>query len=465
MFGKPKIPENLTLEEYEAAEPVFEEWKKEDTAKKKDISRAGRKIASILGAVFIGQAMLSGAPVPESKAETPQVQSKLADDLEKKVGRYAVISAARKRGTYQEAQRAIPNITGWEKLGIPNEAVDQITRETLPRGWYDTNLGEIRLAADEKLQITKGYNIPGDALAVCYPDARLGGRHRIKFGQAATKDHTPEQLLSVALSHELAHAHDFRFALIAPEKRLEIFSKIIERLSAKNKFQSSYVEKINNPDKQVELVDKAIEYFAVIVSEYLSDPVLAKYRIAKEDVEIVKGFLAAVDPEFKPEEAASKRHKLISSFVRSEMMKKLPRELEVFLGKEEAKNYIEFVSTGPVSFENLSAENFDRADFFNKELKQKLKKMPKEYTFLYRMWRASKRALIDGRLNYQSIVPEDVAGRGLAWASNTAMFKKLLAEFDGVKREQAKVFFEELDGLFDDFSDIGMLLKLDKPQR
>jgi len=464
MFGKPKIPENLTKEELEAAEPVLSEWERKDTAKVKNFLRVQTKIVKIIGTVFAGQVLLTGAAIPLTKAEKPKIESKTAKDLEKKVGSWAVAGVLTPRGTYKEAPRATPNITGWEKFGVSNEVVGQIVRETFPNGWYDRNLSEIKLSPEEKIPMTTGYNVPKDALAVCQPDVRTGGRHAIKFG-VITKDFTPEQILSKYLSHELAHAHDFRYALIPPEKRLELFSKIVERLAAKNRMHSGYVEEINNEDKQVELDIKATEYFAEIVSEYLNDPVVAKYRMAKEDIEIVKGFLATIDPEFKPEEAAAKRQKLISGFVRSEMMRKLPKELGIFLGQEETKTYIDFVSTRPVNFEMLSAENFDRADFFNSELKQKIKKMPKEYTFLYRMWRASKRALIDGRSNYQSVIPEDVAGRGMAWASHTAMFNKLLAEFDGVKREQAKVFFEELDGLFDDFSDISMLLKLDKIQK
>ena len=70
--------------------------------------------------------------------------------------------------------------------------------------------------------------------------------------------------------------------------------KVCERIRDNSRFESDYVEGINNQSGQFERYAKSREYFADIVAAYLSRDL----SLPKEDKEIVEFVIQKVDPDF-----------------------------------------------------------------------------------------------------------------------------------------------------------------------
>jgi hypothetical protein len=99
------------------------------------------------------------------------------------------------------------------------------------------------------------------------------------------------------IAHELAHLNDWETnKLLTLEERLELFNKILERVDAEDKYQSSYVESITNDNKQYEKHTKAKEYYAEIMEAYFS--INGPMSLPEADRAVVKGVIDKLNPQY-----------------------------------------------------------------------------------------------------------------------------------------------------------------------
>ena len=55
---------------------------------------------------------------------------------------------------------------------------------------------------------------------------------------------------------------------LTPQERMTLVQEVVNRVNSRDRFKSSYVEGINNPDKKIQLSEKAGEYYAEITAAY-----------------------------------------------------------------------------------------------------------------------------------------------------------------------------------------------------
>lgn len=359
-------------------------------------------------------------------------------------------------GLYAESPGKEPEIRNFEKLGVSSELVADLVRQTFPRSWATHNVDTIEFK-EETLALPKSYNLQGrDTLAECAPP-QGGKRQRISFSILA-KSYSADYILNETLAHELAHAHDFRYARLSPAERLAFLSKILERLESEGRFRSSYVEDINNKDKAAELEGKALEYWAEIFGTYLSDPFEAKTKLPKEDLEIIKEYFNLVAPGFNFEAAWSRRQKIISQFGRLEMLGKIPEILEGAIQEDRMQEMISFMTAPPPSADK---ESLKRRTDLTDRIEAKLSEMPKSWVALYNGWREGRRLINLARAQYNSNAPHAALEDVRKVKSNCEGFTGILQKLDAKERERAEEFFEELDALLNvDFSNEAPLVEL-----
>jgi hypothetical protein len=114
------------------------------------------------------------------------------------------------------------------------------------------------------------------------------------------------------LPHEIAHANDWnRSKTMSLEERAELLHRVLERVQSADRYKSSYVESINNEDKQLELKEKVNEYWAEVASAYLRcDP-----NLNYKDIAIVHDLITKSDPNFDRQAMKNLRENLIQESV------------------------------------------------------------------------------------------------------------------------------------------------------
>ena len=94
--------------------------------------------------------------------------------------------------------------------------------------------------------------------------------------------------------HEIFHANDWKEnRLLTRTERLELLDEVIDRVNAKDRYQSGYVETIVNKDKQREMGIKCGEYFAEIGRAYLEG-----LPLPQKDAKIIQSVIQKTDPDF-----------------------------------------------------------------------------------------------------------------------------------------------------------------------
>ncbi len=127
------------------------------------------------------------------------------------------------------------------------------------------------------------------------------------------------------LAHELAHANDWDSDLeMSYRERLELLEAIGERLSDSDRYQSWYVESIQNPDKKKERYLKATEYWAEIVKQYFTNP----DKLHIKDFEIVDRHVKRHDPKYDVVSARDKMGSVIWSAMDESEKKRILRALQ-----------------------------------------------------------------------------------------------------------------------------------------
>lgn len=235
-----------------------------------------------------------------------------------------------------------PEIKGFERLEIDNELLAKILEQTFPKEWLSDVHGVTYSGQNLKLPPEYGLNL--SAAAIC--EARIGSESaKIIYGDVATVT-SDIKILERILAHEVAHSADpVSHAGLKLEDRVRFMQRIADRVVAADRFQSTYVENIKNPDPQARQFHRAVEYWGVIWETYLTDPELSTLRLAPADLELILDYLKLTAPDFNAKLAAEMRAKLVS-----QEDKKIALVMEslndTFDSRKERSDFYEFLKHG-----------------------------------------------------------------------------------------------------------------------
>lgn|SRR3989344_6181417 len=213
-----------------------------------------------------------------------------------------------------DKEKLLPELYGFEKLGLDNEKLKEIWSEdngTYPKSWIN---GEISLVyyKDEKVEMPEHY---GENLRRGKAE---GSYHQriMKFyglpGGIKTSNLSKDEIimfLELTFAHEIGHANDWEEdADMEITERQSLLLKVLKRVQSKKPFKSemdtvlnnsSYTEKIQNSDTQENLHLKAKEYWADICKEYFGNVEWLQEKYP-EDFKIVDDFVKKYDSDFNP---------------------------------------------------------------------------------------------------------------------------------------------------------------------
>lgn len=282
--------------------------------------RTSRAIRPIILALGLGIGASGGMHAYQQSQERARIEQEGArieekvERAERLFGEYGKIDAAVTEK--EHATETEPLITetsdillyGHTKLiKVDAKEFKEFLSTTYPKGWVDNEVSSIT-QSDERKPLGEKYGGAKHAtVAAAY--IREGERGKIKFYDV-TLTNSPSHLLRDVLPHELGHGNDWLSDQeMTYEERLDLQLAVAERLSADDRFQSSYVESIQNDNPQAERCLKALEYWAEICGQYFNDPSKLHYN----DYELVNNCVKAGDPDYDENAANEVRNNFLES--------------------------------------------------------------------------------------------------------------------------------------------------------
>lgn len=193
------------------------------------------------------------------------------------------------------------------------KTVRRIILETYPKSWNQEIESVVyKNSADVKSPYTDSKGSSLSVLAWCEGG---GGSKKSKIVFFNGIKTTGIEYVNHTLLHESAHAAmDWvRSATMSSVERADMALAVAERLRSKDRYKSSYVEKISNPDKQTELYTKAVEYVAEISSQYARDAT----KLHIKDFQLVDSQIHKTDPQFNWKDAKQRRDQLIAQALKT----------------------------------------------------------------------------------------------------------------------------------------------------
>ncbi len=181
---------------------------------------------------------------------------------------------------------------------------------TFPLGWVEeiTYIGQ----SNEYEQMSyKG--VKGSALASC---AKVGKQSIITF-YIPTRSASPAYVMH-SLSHEIAHANDWsNDEEMSYKERVDLLYDISQRVFANDRFLSSYVESIENPELGERNFQRATEYWAEISAQYFSDPT----KLNIKDYAIVDSQVRKADPNYNALVSSNQRAEILKAVLAQKLQK------------------------------------------------------------------------------------------------------------------------------------------------
>lgn len=191
---------------------------------------------------------------------------------------------------------------------IPADSLTIVLHRDFPRGWVDSEITSVT-QTDSIRKMSDEYGTGGIEAAHCEDDSLQRSSIVLTGGsRSESMMYTMQQLLP----HEIAHANDwYSDAEMTFEERVVLLDEIVQRVTAKDRWQSTYVEKIKNEDPQVQLSNRAAEYWAEIVSAYFHTPT----KLHKKDFDIVDRMVRRTDPNFDVRKSIDHRAQVVWDIV------------------------------------------------------------------------------------------------------------------------------------------------------
>ncbi len=230
---------------------------------------------------------------------------------------------------------------------LSESALKKIVYETYPKNWFLNEVASIALSDNKAPK----YDTSSYAKnSVTTANFNSGNEHISFFEYKRFYEQDPKGFFEV-LSHEAAHANAWgQNEDLSSKEGLKLLLDVSERLNAKDRFISEYVEEIViAKDPKDNLYKKATEYWAEICGEYFTN---GKANLSPKDVELIEGVVKVKDPDFNVDESINKRVAIIHKDVYQESPEQV-RELTKMI---ELKSLLE-------------KKVKERNDFYNKHSK------------------------------------------------------------------------------------------------
>lgn len=178
--------------------------------------------------------------------------------------------------------------------GLDTETLKRVITEVFPDGWVRNEIKSIKYKDEHKKPgLEYGLGEEWETVAECGHFVFSGEKSEITFYKTKN-DRTGESNLAV-IAHEIAHANDWGADNeMTAEERVNLLLAIAKRLESSDRFQSLYVESIQNKDEQKKKYLQATEYWAEVCRQAFTDP--SKLHI--EDFNLVKKCVERGDKKF-----------------------------------------------------------------------------------------------------------------------------------------------------------------------
>lgn len=188
---------------------------------------------------------------------------------------------------------------------ISAKTLKTIIEKTYPKGWFKNNMADIKQGKPDVTEFIAKDKRKWDTLAVAFDMTKEGkAKSSIVFNQEVSRGWPVGHLINHTLSHESCHAVEHGLS-IADSNNL--FEAVAERIEAPDRFQSEYVENIEDADKKARDFSKAQEYWAEICAQFFNDPT----QLHIKDFRMVSEQVKKVDPAFNWKTASKHRKDIV----------------------------------------------------------------------------------------------------------------------------------------------------------
>lgn len=206
---------------------------------------------------------------------------------------------------------------------LPSQVLRDILKQTYPRGWVDNEVSIIEQktdfsedeAAEEAAQARKDYETKSKAPVTRGKFVMENGMGKVTL-YPAVKGTAVKEIVEGDVAHEvLGHGNDWDSDNeMSADERADLLHAIYGRLSAPDRFRSSYVEGIQISDPQKRDYYKAKEYYAEVVAQFFKDA----DKLSDTDYDIIKWRVEKTDPKFNWKEAKQRRDQLFNQALRQQ---------------------------------------------------------------------------------------------------------------------------------------------------
>lgn len=190
---------------------------------------------------------------------------------------------------------------------IGKEFIGKIVHETYPNGWVNNQVSRIVQSSEKNNKTYKGVG-SGALASFSKPEpSNLNDRGKITFWKIS-ESVNPNYIVR-SVGHEIGHSNDWESDKeMTAEQRVDLLLRISGRLDAKDRYQSSYVESIEDDDPQKQSYYKATEYWAEICAQYFDDAT----KLNIKDFRIVDQQVRRTDANFNWKKSSFKRTGLLN---------------------------------------------------------------------------------------------------------------------------------------------------------
>lgn len=205
-----------------------------------------------------------------------------------------------------------------KETGLLGEIIDEEINTTMPKG-FSFNVNKITHCLDETPQ--NGELFYGSDLTETTASANPINKEITLFGNINNNDQA-RIFLSTA-PHEVTHLNDWNSnTLLSRKERLEILLWALQRVETDDRVVFNYVEEINPNIENVGQYFKATEYFANIVTLYLTMPpeMFKNFNWSQSDFKFIESFIKKMDPNFDRDQQSLNRLDLLKKLTENKVL-------------------------------------------------------------------------------------------------------------------------------------------------
>lgn len=220
-------------------------------------------------------------------------------------------------GETKDTEKALTQTVEFKDGDLSAKILSEIL-ETYPKGWVNNEIESV--TQEEQAVENEDSGSREGWVTVAGARVSRAGKKKLVFYKVPMSE-KPAEYVVETLGHEIAHGNDwFSDNEMNDEERADLALAISERLSAEDRFQSSYVESIEHEDKKKERYKKATEYWAEISAQYFENA----SKLNVKDFIIVDQQVQKTHPGFNWRETKERRDNLIRQSLKQHDTKYAP---------------------------------------------------------------------------------------------------------------------------------------------